>query len=151
MDINNPPPLDMDLNTVDTSIPLLAETIYDLRISKAEIVKTNDQKAEMVSLVLETTAPATSKLGEQLQPGVKVFDRAMTSPVGKANWDMVTKNLAAIIQSAKLQGATLGNIPQWVPQLVGRIVRVKVGYEPEGSKNGKSYKAKNTIATYLKS
>lgn len=153
MDTNIAPPLDIDLASVDTSMPLLVETIYDLRIDTAEIKKTNDGKGEIVNLVLVTTAPATSKVGEPLNPGVKVFDRAMTTPVGKATWAMVTQNLGAITQAAKLPPgvARLNNIPEWVPQLVGRTVRCKVGYEPEGSKNGKSYKAKNTIAAYLKS
>lgn len=151
--VNNPPPLDLDLSTVDTARPLLAETIYDLRVDKVEIKKTNDQKAEMISLDLVTTAPATSKDGEQLQPGAHVFDQMMTSPTGKGTWTMVQQNLGALVQAAKFPpgSARLNNITEWVPQLTGRILRVKIGYKPEETKGGKTYRAKNVISSYMKS
>jgi len=144
-------PLDMDLNSVDLSLPLVADGIYDLRIEKAEIKPTSSGGA-MISLDFVTTAPCTSQKGEPLGAGIHIFDNVNTVPTGKATMDMVVRNVAALVQAAKIQGATMQNVPTWVPQLTGRVLRAKVSFQPEGvSKAGKAFKAKNVIASYVKS
>lgn len=151
---NIAPPLDMDLNTVDVSLPLLqANEFYDLRIEKAEI-KPTAAGGEMIHLDHVTINPARSNKGEPLGAGIHVFNNVNTKPTGKATWDMVKRGMAELVQS--VQGgigttATLANVPSWVPLLQGKVVRAKVGHEPEGvSKTGKAFKAKNTILFYQK-
>lgn len=147
---NQNAPLDMDLSTIDLSLPLIADGIYDVRVEKAEMKQTSAGHP-MIALELVTTAPATSIKGEPLNAGVRIFDNINTVATGKATMEMVQRNVAGLVQAAKLTGATMPTIPQWAPQLVGRILRVKVGYQPEGiSKTGKPFKAKNVIAAYLK-
>ena len=155
-----PAPLDADLSTVDTSLPLLKDMeYYDVKIDKAEITKTA-AGADMLHLDFVTINGAKSLKNEDLGPGVHVFDNMMLAPVGKSTWQMVIRNVASLVQAVQLQG--LGNYganaqaqcsacAQWAPQLVGRTLRIKVGYEPEGvSKTGKAFRAKNVILLYLK-
>lgn len=146
--------MDTDLATVDISVPMLADGIYDLQVSKVEIKPTQTPGGEMISLELTTTAPATSRTGQMLHPGVKIFHNVNTKPTGKATWDMVKQGLGGLVQAAAFPPgvASLGNIPVWVNQLQGKILRAKVEYAPAGvnAKNGKAFKEKNLIAYFSK-
>lgn len=149
------PPLDMDLSTVDTSMPLLKDNeIYQFKIDKAEIKPTNDSKGRYISLDMVTTMPAKGIKNEDFGPGIHVFDNQNVIPTGKATWDMIKRNVAALIQAIEggIQGATLGNVDQWVSQLNGRTLRAKIGFVPEGisKKDGKAYRAKNEVLLYIK-
>lgn len=154
---NVAPPLNMDLASVDTSMPLLADGIQDLLIEKAEIKSTRDGKGQYVSLDLKTTDPATSRKGEPLGAGIHVFDNLNLNPTGAATWDIVLRNVAAFTQAlefspgqARLENGRI-NAEEWVPTLPGKIVRAKVGYAPAGtSKEGRAFREKNTIELYLK-
>lgn len=155
MNENNPsvPPLDTDLATVDISMPLLADGLYDFNIAKAEL-KATAAGGEMIHLDLVTIEPAPSRTGQPLGAGVHVFNNVNSKATGKATMDMVKQNLGALVQAAQFPPgvAGLGNIPAWVPQLVGRIVRCKIGYRPAGvsPKNGKAYKEQNEVLFFTK-
>lgn len=150
----NVPPLDVDLSSVDTSFPLLVDGIYDLRCDKAEIKDTADHKGRLAELQLVTVAPATGRKGEALEPGAtRIFERIMLAPTGKATWDMVLRNMGSVVQA--VQGGmpmrcTPQTADQWVPMLQGRTFRCRVGYEPAGTKNGKSFNEKNVVTQWVK-
>jgi hypothetical protein len=144
------PPLDQDLNSIDTSIPLLEDGIYDLQIAKVEKTKSK-AGGDMLKLDYITTGPAKSRSGDQLGLGIHVFDQCMMAPAGKSDWNMVVRNIAAITQGAALTGTVGEFLNGGYVGLQGRAIRVKIGYEPEGTdKNGKSFKAKNVISLYIK-
>lgn len=151
---NNPqmaPPLDTDLGSVDTSMPLVENGVYELRVDKVEIKETSRKDGRFISLDMVTTAPSKGRKGEDLGPGVHIFDNVMCNPTGKGTWDMVKRNLGALVQAGAVQGATIGNIDSWVPQLTGRVLKVRVGYEPAGvDRNGKAFREKNTAELYIK-
>jgi fructosamine-3-kinase len=159
------PPLDGDLGSVDTSFPLLSdrEPYYDLRVEKVEM-KTSKAGKAMASVQLVNVAPATGMKGEQLPAGsVSVFENLNLEPSGKSDWNIVTRNVAQVVQAAGLTskngfdwkqfGATTQeqcmNGARWLPQLQGKIIRAKVGYEPAGTRDGKNYREKNVIVTYV--
>jgi hypothetical protein len=144
------PPLDLDLNTIDTSMPLLAPGIYDLQFIKVE-AKTTKANSPMLSLDLVTTAPAQSQDGTQLGAGIHVFSNLNLAPAGKATWEIVVRNVASVTQSVGLQtsyGEFVANAPAL---LQGKVARCKVGVVPAGvDKNGKNYRAKNEIEVWMK-
>jgi hypothetical protein len=148
------PPLDMDLATVDTSMPLLKDNeFYSFAIDKAELKPTNDKKAAYLSLDCKTTMPAMSIKGEQLGAGIHVFGNLMISPSGKSTWEIVGRNLGEFVQSIQggLPGAKLTNVKEWVQVLPGRTFVAKVGYAPAGiDKNGKAFKEKNEFILFRK-
>jgi hypothetical protein len=149
------PPLDMDLASVDTSLPLLKDgEYYHFVIEKAELKKTNDGKGRFISIDMKTTMPASDIKGQPLGPGVHVFDNQNVVPTGKATWDMIQRNVGAFVQSIEggVPGARLSTVDQWVPTLPGRTLKAKIGYVPEGvsKKDGKAYKAKNEVLLYVK-
>lgn len=150
-------PLNEDLMSLETSMPLLeSPNNYDLKVEKVE-VKASGKGAAMLHLELSTTAPANSMPDHTgkvstLQPGVRVFDNIMLEATGKATMDMVKRSVAALLQAAVIPG--LGSIAavRSTPNLLqGAVLRCKVGYEKDGTgTNGKAYPAKNVIMTYLK-
>jgi hypothetical protein len=146
------PPLDMDLGTVDTSMPLLKDDNYQFQIVKAELKPTTDNTGRYISIDAKTTMPATSVKGEPLGAGVHVFANVMINPTGKSNWEIVQRGVASLVQSIEggVPGAKLSNVDQWVPGLVGRLFKAKTGYVPAGVKNGKSFREKNEITLWLK-
>ncbi len=143
------PPLDLDLSSIDVSMPLLAAGIYDLQFAKVE-PKTTKAGAAMLSLDLVTTSPAQSQDGAQLGAGIHVFSNINLAPSGKATWEIVVKNIAAVTQAAGLvtnYGDFAANAPA---MLTGKIARCKVDVTPAVSKDGKTYKAKNEIEVWMK-
>ncbi len=163
MSDTNANPLNMSLNDMDTSIPLLATDTYDLRITKAEVGETKGAngaaKVPLLKLELVTQDPAKSVKDESLPAGQKVFTNIMLAPTGKSDWGMVGRNVAAFIQSAQFDLSPYGSngmdqlraVPTWHKMLEGRTVRAKVSYVPEGpDKTGVHRQAKNEVAYFSK-
>ena len=144
------PPLDMDLNSIDTSMPLLAASIYDLQIQKVEQKQTKLGQP-MFNIDLVTTSPAASQDGQQLGAGIHVFHNLNLQPSGKATWDIVLRNIAAVTQAVGFSG-TYGEFAANGPALLtGKTARVRVAIAPAGTdKNGKAFRAKNEIEIWMK-
>lgn len=164
MNETNANPLNMSLNDLDVSMPLLAKGPYDLRITKAEMKKTAGKGGaavvDMLALELATTDPAQSVKGDPLAPGVKLFTNVILAPVGKMDWLGVGRGVASLVQAAKLDLAPYGSTgmdqlraaPTWHKMLEGRVARAQVDYIPEGpDKSGVTRRAKNEIAYFSKS
>jgi hypothetical protein len=144
------PPLDLDLGTVKTDLPLLSQGIYDLIINKVE-QKQSHAGQPMLSLELRTTGPAQAQDGSQLGIGIPMFENLNMAPSGKATWDMVVRNVAAVTQCVGLTTNWGEFSANAVALLQGQTGRVKVGIAPAGvDKNGKAYKAKNVVEVWMK-
>lgn len=147
------PPLSTDLSSVDTSLPLIADgKIVDFNIEKIEQAATKDGKGVYLSIDHKSITQTDSVKGDPLLPGsVHVFNNINLIPTGKATWDMIERNIAAIAQAAGLTMGTTEFIKGGWMQLNGKTVRAKVSYVPEGpDKSGVTRRAKNEIAVYLK-
>lgn len=161
--MNGAAPLDIDLGSIDTSMPLLkAEEYYDFVIKKAE-VRDTARGGEMIHVELSTVNPATDMKGASLGAGIMVFDNVncKAGPGAKpAAAEMAVKNTASLVQAAGFTGyqafgktakEQLAAARQWAPQLNGLTLRARVGYEGPGtSPSGKSFKEKNVITLYVK-
>jgi hypothetical protein len=146
------PPLDLDLNSVDTSMPLIHDNeVVDFRIDKIEKKKTKDGKADMLAITHKSLSPTRGVKDETLQPGVMVFNNVVLAPTGKATWDMVLRNIAALTQAAGCQMSLGDFINGGFMTLQGATVRAKVAYTAEGpDKTGVVRRAKNEIGLYIK-
>ena len=143
------PPLDLDLNSIDTSMPLLAEGIYDLQVANVG-TKTTAANQPMLTLDLVTTAPAQAQDGTQLGAGIHVFHNLNLQPSGKATWEIVLRNIAEVTQAMGV-ATTYGELTANPQLLAGKTPRCKVVCVPAGvSKSGKAFKAKNEISTWMK-
>ena len=142
--------LDVDLGSVDTSMPLLAPGIYELKVEKAELANTKDGQGRMLNLELSTTAPAQSNTGDDIGAGVRVFHGVLFTPKGKMTADMVKRSMGEVVQSAAMS-VKLGEIDQWHKQLEGKVLKTRVVVEPERSgPNGETYRARNSVKAFLK-
>jgi hypothetical protein len=145
------PPLDLDLNTVDTSMPLIAQgSLADFNIVKVEAKKTA-AGGSMLSLDSVTTSPTKAEDGHDLGPGIHVFHNLNLAPSGKATWDMVIRNIAAVTQAAGVTTTYGDLVANPVATLQGKQFRAKLNIAPAGTdRNGKSYRAKNEFAVFMK-
>jgi hypothetical protein len=147
------PPLDLDLNTVDTSMPLIAEgSVADFRFVKVEKRNTATPGVTMLSLDAVTASPTKAQDGNDLGEGIHVFHNLVLSPSGKANWDMVIRNIASVTQSCGVS-CTYAELCDNAPALLqGKTFRARVGISPAGvdRKTGKSFRAKNELTVFMK-
>jgi hypothetical protein len=165
MSEQNANPLNMSLNDMDTSIPLLDKGDYDLRITKVELTKTAGKNGATPVAMLKGEAvnvdPGLTPKGDVIPAGQgKLFFNVVLAPTGKLDWGMVGRGVAEIVQSTKLDLSPYGStgIDQinaaatWHKQLEGRVGRAKVAYVPEGpDKGGVVRRAKNEITYWSKS
>lgn len=144
------PPLDLDLNSVDTSMPLLAKGIYELMVTKVES-KTSSKGNPMLALEFSTTMPSKSVEGKDMGPNVKVFHNLNLAPSGKATWEMITRSVASIVQSAGVSATWQDVQTNPVGVFQGKTVRASVDVAPAGvDASGKAYRAKNEIVVFMK-
>jgi len=153
------PLLDMSLNEIETSLPVIVSDYYDLQIKESEIVEPDDaSKAPAWKLQLVTTGPTntipnpqTGK-SEHLEIGHPIFNHQQLAPTGKATAKMIGQNVGAIVQAIKptMPSVQLHTIRDWHKTTIGKMVRVKVIIQPAGSKDGKSWKTSNKIDEWVK-
>lgn len=148
-----------DLASVDTSFPLIASgTKVQVRIEEAKVL---DNASKSLSLKMVTLAPTKSSKGDQLEPGVGLFERSNCVPTGKATPDMIVRGIGAIVQcfslgSLKNYGGKpieqCANVAQWATLLQGRTGIVDIGIEPTSTNaaTGKSYPEKNVVTKWNK-
>lgn len=151
METSNVLPLDLDLNSIDTSFPLIANgAIVDLSIDKVEAATTK-ANSPMLKLTFKTATPVQSVKGDNMAPGVTVFHNLNLAATGKATPQMVSQNIAQLTQALGM-GGTLGEfINGGYMTMQGKVVRAKVAYIPEGpDKGGTLRKAKNEISSFIK-
>jgi hypothetical protein len=149
---NIAPPLDLDLNSVDTSMPLINNgEIVEFELVKIEKKPTKDGKANYLAIDHKSTTPTKGIKGEDLQPGVHVFNNIMLAPTGKGTWDMVTKNIAAITQAAGVPQKLGEFLDGGYSALQGARVKAKIAFIAEGpDKTGVVRRAKNEVSVYIK-
>lgn len=138
--------LDEDLSGVDTSLPLLKESILTLEVAEIKEQPTSDNAGQMLKIKFKTTEDQPSVTGDVVHAGFPVYHNILTTPKGDMTADMVRKNLAGFAQA-------LG-VPRLTPLegLVGRTLKAKVRVRKERTdeRTGKTYAASNEIATFVK-
>lgn len=151
------PPLDIDLNAVDTSLPLIADSdqIYEVQVAEVNPGSTK-AGAPMIKLRMDTITPTKSAATDtapsrDLGPGIPIFENINLQPSGKSDWGMVTRNVGSVVQTFIGRHVTWAEFVANAPTLLqGQTGRVKIGVEPAGTdKNGKAFKAKNVIKLWL--
>jgi len=139
--------LNIDLNEVDTSMPVLTEGLYILNIDKIEVVENKDKTGNNLLVMYKTVAPATSIKGqaegktEDIRPGypLRQYMPLQNNP-DKPDARDFTENLA-VLQDA-VTGSTKGNRGRFMPSTyIGKQVaaRVKIQDDP-------NYGKQNSIA-----
>lgn len=131
-----------DLSSVDTSMPILKEGLYDMTISSCKEGTTKDKTGVIVTIILKTTAPAFSTTGEEVQPGFPVYHRMNQTPTGGMTADMIRKRNAQFVEA--VEGKKTSLIP--LDRFEGKTVRCKVGIQEETT----SYPASNVIKNFVK-
>ena len=161
MNENEIPMLDLDLNTLETSLPVIKPGIYELVIKNAEIIQpTVAGKAPALKLTMESTTPLESVPDAegkvtQVEVGHPFFAQTQLAPTGKASWKMVAQNIAQVTQALRprIEGKLSLPVDPWFKQLEGRTVRVKVAALPsrENPKQpGSMLRATNQVDEWYK-
>lgn len=148
--------LSMDLNTIETKLPIIVSGIYECRITKSEIQQSENQsKSPAWKLTLETTAPVQSVPSAEgkvvtVEPGHPLFMQTQLRPTGKSTMKMVVQNIAQIVQGLRprIDGTISMPIDPWYKQAEGRMVRVRVLALPAQDNPkvpGQTFRARNQV------
>jgi hypothetical protein len=134
---DNIDPLDVNVNDIDTSRPILPAKMYDLRVksAKREPTKANDG-SERLTIVLETTGPETSTRGEPVPAGHQLFhyigvtERPADGPKRAYTNADIAKGVAGISKAAGLNESPRAIIAN-PAVLEGKVIPTKVKINAE--------------------
>jgi hypothetical protein len=65
----------VDLTTVETGIPLLADGLYEVRVEEMTVAPTKNGDSNMLNIKLSLEQSATTTGGESVSPGFPIYDR----------------------------------------------------------------------------
>ena len=104
-----------------------------------------------MKLTVSTIGPVRSSKGEELKPGVKVFETINLVATGKSTPDIVMRNVASFYHSTGLRGWKLSDILTRHREFIGTTVRGRVEIQAAGTgKDGNFHKARNIITEWVK-
>lgn len=137
-------PMDIDVSDVDTSFPRLAANVYELEISKAEVVDNKAGTGKNLKVQLKTTAPATSTEGEPMVAGTFITTNISLTPTEKYSQDSINKAVTLLMKSAGLTGK-ISAVRDNPSSLEGKRVTAKVGI----NKATDEYPESNKIVAFV--
>lgn len=146
-------PLDMGVGDVDTSFPKLQPGLYDVEVDGVEINPSKaTEGAEVMKLTYKTTQDATDTRGEHVNKGFPLYDYVALTPTQGGNGKQpytakdIAKKLATIAQVCGLTTETPRQIIDAKgAQLVGKVIRIKVGLSKETAEFPESNKVKQYV------
>ena len=135
-----------DLSGVDTSLPMIVEGIYDLKVFAIKQEPSKDGAKENIAIVLHTTEVANTTTRDTVQPGFPVFHNISLTPTEKYSVEQIKRKTAEFVQAAGVRSI------KPFENLLGKLVRTKVIVEPERTdpKTGKFYDARNSVKLFMK-
>lgn len=137
--VNDPLGLNLNLNEVDTSMPVLVEGAYILTIDKVEVVENKDKTGNNLLVIFKTAADATSVKGQaegkehDIKAGYPLRQYMPLQPNPDKPDARDFKENLAILQDA-VEGSTKNNRGPFMPHTyIGRqvLARVKVKDDPD--------------------
>lgn len=138
--------LDEDLSGVDTSMPLVKEGIYELKVDEIEKIPNKAEDGELLKFKFKTTSAMESVDGQPIAEGYTLFHQISITPTEKYTKDAIKRNVAAFVQAAG--GTHLMPLEQWKGKIVQ--AKVKVQGERTNKETGESYPPRNEIKSFVK-
>jgi len=156
--------LDLDLNSVDTSFPIIKAGIYDMVIKESSVADNKASDGKNWVFKLATTIPTDGVKGEKFDIGHIVTSQlSLKTKSEKKTEDqmkeIIVKNAARILQAIRppvtgITGKDLfdGSFEVKCKALQGRMIRVKLDALPErkDKESGKTLSPTNDIAQFIK-
>lgn len=129
---------EVDLNSVETGIPILPPGDYDVRVVSMEVAPTKAGD-EQIKIKFALEDGATARDGERVNPGFPVFGRAALKTTEK--YDPVKRHLVPLMDCFLGTRPTTGFETEDFIGKVGRI-RLKIRHDDQ-------YGESNEVAAYV--
>lgn len=141
--------LNVDLNNIDLSRPLLAPGRLRLNVADCTIAPTKKGGSQL-KLTLKNDQDVPVEDGTTVAPGAcTVFHNLLLTPTGGMTSKMIVDSVAALVQSTGCNPGSKIN-DAWCASLKGRACMAQVGVEEESSgTDGKVYPRKNVIKYFI--
>ena len=129
---------EVDLNKVETGIPLLPPGDYEVKVVKMEVERNKANDGDLLNFKLVLVDPARSRDGEMLNPGFPIFGRASLKVTEK--YDPIKRHLVPLMD------CFLGTRPQdfETDDFIGKEGRIRVSV-----RNDEQYGESNEIKGYI--
>lgn len=138
--MTDPLNLDIELQDVDSDLPLLPEGEYDFQVVSSTVEPNKDRSGRNWVLKFGLAAPATAVDGRQIKPNFPVFQQcALQAKEDSTDPDAFKRNLAEAIDGIfKTAKGSRPPLSQAVQTAVGQIVKLHIVIdEYKGKKNNK--------------
>lgn len=127
--LRSPDPLDMlegDYSQVDTSYPLLPESLQDFEIIDVNVVQNKTQTGDNLVIKMKTrTENRAAKTGDVIPAGFPCTTRLSLTETENYPRSSIDKAIAMFVQAAGVK--TIKPLEQWP----GKLVQAKVSITPE--------------------
>lgn len=131
----DPLDINIDTNSVDTSRPVLAETLADLEIASAEVAENSRKDGHNLVVTYKTTTELDSIKGTKVAPGFQLKSwnalQSKDKTTGEPTEDWL-RNIVQLLDAAHGTSKEAGNrlsLKEGVAKLPGKIVRARITVE----------------------
>lgn len=130
-----------DLSGVDTSMPLIRDELYEVKLASLKVGKTKAGKGSL-NLRFDTLNETKDIEGKHVNSGYPLFHQVTLTPSEKYTKDQIKKAVAQIAQALKVKTLT--------EQCVGLkcLVKTRVRKEREDETTGEVYPARVEIKSF---
>jgi hypothetical protein len=130
--MNDPLAVEIDMNEVDTSFPVLAETLADLRITHAEPKENSRKDGYNLVVALETVAELEDLKGKTVPAGFKLRSWLPLQSTDKETGEATTNWMRQVVSyidaalGCSMEEKNRPTLKEGVAQLVGKTVRARI-------------------------
>lgn len=143
-------PLDMNVEDVDLSYPIIPAGIHEFKITKAEVKPNAEGSGNNLVLTLQATSDKQSIKGETVHNFTLTTVISLTETEKWLAVD-IGRRIATVCQAAELRGVSPRQIITEPNRLVNRVVQVKtqVSQERTDKKTGRIYEPRTEVASFV--
>jgi|SRR6266536_97819 len=147
----NSDPLDVNVDDIDFSYPIIPAALYDFRIKSVEVKPNKEGSGENLVFQLATQTEIQSVKGESVPIGFVLTHNISLRETEKYTLIEIGKRIAAVAQAAQVRGVTPRDIIRNPQQLVGRVVtaKVQISKERTDARTGTTYNERSEIHSFV--
>tara|TARA_R110000787_G_scaffold8323_5_gene27794 strand:- start:401 stop:844 length:444 start_codon:yes stop_codon:yes gene_type:complete len=135
--------LNEDLGDIDTSRPILKETIATMRVKEMQVKSNKAETGNNLEITLVTMETLPNRKGDDVNANFPVFDIISLTPTEKYDADAIKRRLKEVRVAVHGPGEGAFGTPA---EYIGLELEVKIGIQED--KTGK-YSDRNVIKRYL--
>ena len=144
--------MNLPVENVDTSMPLLANNTLDLQCAESTLVLNSKGTGNVWKTVWKTMGDAPGVKDDQIvSKNFPIYHQVSMAETDRYDGDAIAKKVAMIAKSVGITGVAPIDLDKWHERVVDKIAMAKVVVKPSRTdEDGQTFEAKNEIRVFLK-